>query len=130
MLDADDPALAGRAVDLSDVGARVLRRLLGVAPAGAALPNEPVVLVAHDLTPSDMARLDPDTLLALCTVVGGPTSPPALIARSMGIPAVVGAGAGILEHEDGVLTILDGSGGWLSAVTRGSADSPGRPSSA
>ncbi|MBX5448582.1 phosphoenolpyruvate--protein phosphotransferase [Thermogemmatispora sp.] len=109
----DDPVLAGRAVDLSDVGERVLRHLLGVAAAGAFPTAGPVILVAEDLTPSDTAALDPDIVQGLCTARGGPTSHTAIIARSQGIPAVVAAGEAVLTLADGTPAILDGFNGRL-----------------
>jgi multiphosphoryl transfer protein len=109
----DDPILAARAVDLSDVGERVLRQLLGVTTAPAATPDTPVILLADDLTPSDTAALDPDTILGFCTVKGGPTSHTAIIARSLGIPAVVGAGGATLDIADHTPCILDGFNGKL-----------------
>jgi multiphosphoryl transfer protein len=109
----DDPVLAGRAVDLSDVGQRVLRHLLGRADLRPATPESPVVLIAHDLTPSDTAVLDPDTILGFCTAVGGPTSHTAIMARTLGIPAVVGAGELITNIDDGTPCILDGFNGKL-----------------
>ncbi|WP_052888812.1 phosphoenolpyruvate--protein phosphotransferase [Thermogemmatispora carboxidivorans] len=109
----DDPVLAGRAVDLSDVGERVLRHLLGVSASGAFPSGGPVILVADDLTPSDTAALDPDIVQGLCTARGGPTSHTAIIARSQGIPAVVAAGEAVLALADGTLAILDGFNGRL-----------------
>lgn len=109
----DDPVLAGRAVDLSDVGQRVLRHLVGAPDGSLPMPATPVILLADDLTPSDTAMLDPDVILGLCTARGGPTSHTAIIARSLGIPAVVGAGARVLEVADGTMAVLDGDGGHL-----------------
>ncbi|GAB4211417.1 MAG: phosphoenolpyruvate--protein phosphotransferase [Roseiflexaceae bacterium] len=109
----DDERLAGRAVDLHDVGQRVLRLLAHVDQAEPALPQEPVIVVADDLTPSDTARLDPKRTLGICTAGGGPTSHTAIIARSLDIPAVVGAGAALLELANGTVCVLDGSGGAL-----------------
>ncbi|HEX6293491.1 MAG TPA: phosphoenolpyruvate--protein phosphotransferase [Herpetosiphonaceae bacterium] len=109
----DDPILAGRAVDLSDVGQRVLRHLVGAAEDTLPTPDAPVILIADDLTPSDTAALDPDTILGFCTVKGGPTSHSAIIARSLGIPAVVGAGPSVLEIPDQTPCILDGYNGKL-----------------
>jgi len=108
-----DERLAGRAEDLHDVGQRVLRVLTGAHAAEVQLPNERVILVADDLTPSDTARLDPKRILGLCTGLGGATSHTAIIARSLDIPAVVGAGAAVLEQESGSICILDGSRGRL-----------------
>lgn len=109
----DDPVLAGRATDLRDVGTRVLRRLAGVVEDEPDLPNEPVLLLAEDLTPSDAAALDPARVLGFCTAGGGPTSHAAIIARSLGIPAVVGAGPAVLNQADGALAVLDGDNGIL-----------------
>jgi multiphosphoryl transfer protein len=109
----DDPVLAGRAVDLSDVGQRVLRHLVVSAEKRPISLNQPVVLVADDLTPSDTAALDTDTILGFCTAKGGPTSHTAIIARSLGIPAIVGAGEGLLTIESGTPCIIDGFNGKL-----------------
>ena len=108
-----DERLAGRAADLHDVGQRVLRLLTGTKSTEVQLPNERVILVADDLTPSDTARLDPKRILGLCTGLGGATSHTAIIARSLDIPAVVGAGAAVLEQKNGAICILDGSRGRL-----------------
>jgi phosphocarrier protein FPr len=78
-----------------------------------ALPDAPVIVVADDLTPSDTARLDPKRTLGICTASGGPTSHTAIIARSLDIPAVVGAGAALLELPNGTTCVLDGGGGKL-----------------
>lgn len=109
----DNALLAGRAADLHDVGQRVLRLLAGAETGDAHLPEEPVILVADDLTPSDTAKLDPKRILGICTALGGPTSHTAIIARSLDIPAVVGASAAVLEQTTGIECILDGSGGRL-----------------
>lgn len=113
MRNVQNERLAARAVDLHDVGQRVLGILAGTRPGELHLPDEPVLLVANDLTPSDTARLDPKRILGLCTALGGPTSHTAIIARSLDIPAVVGAGSVLLEQVDGTLCILDGSAGRL-----------------
>ena len=109
----DDPILAGRASDLSDVGQRVLRHLVGTPDAGLARHDRPVILIAEDLTPSDTATFDPDTVLGICTSRGGPTSHTAILARSLGIPAIVGAGDAVLRIPNGTPGILDGSNGIL-----------------
>jgi phosphocarrier protein FPr len=110
---ASDAHIAQRAVDLHDVGQRVLRLLASTEHTETALPDEPVILVADDLTPSDTAKLDPKRILGIVTVVGGPTSHTAIIARSLDIPAVVGAGAAVLELTAGITCILDGASGSL-----------------
>ena len=109
----DDPTLAARAVDLSDVGQRVLRRLVGAADEQPVSHDAPVILIAEDLTPSDTAALDADSILGFCTAKGGPTSHTAIIARSLGIPAIVGAGEAVLDLNNGTSAILDGSAGKL-----------------
>jgi phosphoenolpyruvate-protein phosphotransferase len=112
----DDPLLAGRATDLRDVGTRVLRRLAGtveVVEEASPLSPEPVILLAEDLTPSDAAGLDPAHVLGFCTAGGGPTSHAAIIARSLGIPAVVGAGPAAMHQPEGVTAVLDGDNGVL-----------------
>jgi multiphosphoryl transfer protein len=105
--------LSARAADFHDVGQRVLRALAWTTEGEASLPDEPVIVVAEDLAPSDTARLDPRRTLGVCTAAGGPTSHTAIIARSLDIPALVGAGAGLLEQPDGTLCILDGAAGLL-----------------
>jgi phosphocarrier protein FPr len=108
-----DPLLAGRAADLRDVGRRVLRLLAATVEAESELPNHPVILIAEDLTPSDTAGLDPALVLGFCTAYGGPTSHSAIIARSLDIPALVGAGPAVLNLADEQLCILDGESGNL-----------------
>lgn len=108
-----DPRLASRAADLRDAGARVLRRLGAVIEGRPELPPEPAILLAEDLTPSDAAGLDPARVLGFCTAGGGPTSHVAIIARSLEIPAVVGAGPAVLHQRDGAPAVLDGDNGIL-----------------
>jgi len=105
--------LAGRATDLRDVGRRVLQLLAERVEGQPHLPDYPVILIAEDLTPSDTAGLDPALVQGFCTAYGGPTSHSAIIARSLDIPAIVGAGPAILNLADGRLCILDGESGNL-----------------
>ncbi len=107
----ENARLAERAVDLHDVGQRVLRLLSGSESTPAMDPDEPVILIAEDLTPSDTARLDPKRILGLCTAAGGPTSHTAIIARSLDIPALVGAGEAVLQLPPGRECIVDGGAG-------------------
>ncbi|MFN8411736.1 MAG: phosphoenolpyruvate--protein phosphotransferase [Anaerolineales bacterium] len=109
----DDPVLAGRAMDLSDICQRVLRHMLGIADESPSTTRTPSILVADDLTPSDTANLDPDLILGFITAKGGPTSHSAIIARAMGIPAIVAAGETVLEIANGTSCILDGFNGKL-----------------
>ncbi|HEX9117179.1 MAG TPA: phosphoenolpyruvate--protein phosphotransferase [Anaerolineae bacterium] len=109
----DDPLIAGRAVDLGDVGTRVLTFLAHRIDEGPLLPAGPVILLAEDLTPSDTAGLDPAYVLGFCTAGGGPTSHSAIIARALGIPAVVGVGPALLNLAERGEAILDGNRGSL-----------------
>jgi phosphoenolpyruvate-protein phosphotransferase (PTS system enzyme I) len=103
-----DETLSSRAVDIRDVGRRVLSHLLGVKMYGTVL-NEPSVVVGEDLTPSDTASLDKDMVLAFCTAAGGPTSHTAILAKAFGLPAVVGIGEQLLSVPDDTLVLVDGN---------------------
>lgn len=109
----DDALLKERAVDLQDVGRRVLRLLADTLEEEPGTFAVPVILVAEDLSPSDTARLDPAMILGICTAGGGPTSHTAIIARSLDIPAIVGAGPAVLHQAEDSLCILDGDAGNL-----------------
>jgi phosphoenolpyruvate-protein phosphotransferase len=110
-----NPVLAARAADLRDVGRRVLAQLDPASAGGglADLPAQPCLLLAADLSPSDTANLDTARVLGLATAQGGPTSHTAILSRTLGLPALVAAGAGLLEIADGTLAILDGDSGRL-----------------
>lgn len=108
----DNPLLAERANDLRDVGSRVLRLLTGTRPAPVDYPAN-TILVATDLTPSDMATLDRAKVVGFCTVGGGATSHVAILARSLDLPALVGIEPRALELPPGTPVILDGSAGTL-----------------
>ena len=109
----DDPVLAGRAADLGDVGDRVLRYLAESDDEAPSLPDHPVILLADDLTPSDTAAIDPARVVAFATATGGPTSHTAIIARALGLPALVGAGPALLSLEADSVAVLDGGAGTL-----------------
>ncbi len=109
-----DPLLAERAADVRDVGERVLRLLVGVDTPAPALPDEPFILVAYDLTPSETVALDPKRVLGFCTAVGGPNAHTAILARALGLPAIVSAGAQVLDLADRTEVILDGQAGTLA----------------
>jgi phosphoenolpyruvate-protein phosphotransferase/dihydroxyacetone kinase phosphotransfer subunit len=100
-----------RAADVEDVGQRVLRILLGEREAPLADLSEPAVLVAHDLTPSDTAQLDKRLTLGFCTAMGGTTSHTAILARGLGLPAIVGLGEAALSIPEGAPLIMDGGEG-------------------
>lgn len=101
--------MAERARDVQDVRDRVVAELLGLPAPGVPDLASPSVLVARDLAPADTAGLDPSKVLALVTEEGGPTSHTAILARSLGIPAVV-ACRGILAFE-GTSLDVDGDTG-------------------
>ncbi len=104
--------LAGRANDLRDVGRRVLQILCGGGETKREFPAD-CILLAEDLTPSDTVSLDRSRVLGFCTVAGGATSHVAILARSLGIPALVGMPPAILEMPDQTEVILDGEKGLL-----------------
>ena len=110
--DLDDDYMRARAADVEDVAQRVLRRLLGLT-----LPSldfaAPSVLIAADLSPSDTARLDPRRVLAICTELGGATAHSAILARALGIPAVVGLGRAVWQVAEGQRVAVDGDAGQL-----------------
>jgi phosphocarrier protein FPr len=107
-----DPLLAARALDLRDVGERVLARLLGVERQSLVL-TQPSILVAEDLTPSDTLQLDMQFVVGLAISSGGPTSHTAILARTLGLPAVVAVGSALLAAPEGQLAVIDGGMGAL-----------------
>jgi len=109
----DDEYLSARAADVRDVAARVLRILLGVAESPTANLTVPSIILARDLTPSDTVLLDKSLVLGFCTAEGGATSHTAILARGLGLPAIVGAGPSVLEIPDGAMLVLDGGDGTL-----------------
>ncbi|MFB0537855.1 MAG: phosphoenolpyruvate--protein phosphotransferase [Anaerolineae bacterium] len=113
LVSLDDEYLSARAADVRDVANRILRVLLSVAEspyAGLAVPS---IILARDLTPSDTVMLDKSLVLGFCTAEGGATSHTAILARGLGLPAVVGAGPDALDVPDGATLVLDGSEGTL-----------------
>ncbi|KQM21582.1 phosphoenolpyruvate--protein phosphotransferase [Novosphingobium sp. Leaf2] len=113
-----NPVLAARAADFHDVGRRVLAQIdpgLGIGTL-ADLPDEPSILVAADLSPSDTATLDIDKVAGIATALGGPTSHSAILARTLGLPSMVAGGADLLSLSAGATAIVDGDNGriWLN----------------
>ncbi len=113
----DDSLLAERSSDIRDVGDRVLRLLVGAEAATLDAhwtnANQPMIVVAYDLTPSETAAFDPTKVLGFCTAVGGPNAHTAILARALGLPAVISAGPSVLELATGTDVILDGTAGTL-----------------
>ncbi|HTB21608.1 MAG TPA: phosphoenolpyruvate--protein phosphotransferase [bacterium] len=108
----DNARLRERAGDIRDVGQRVLLLIAGSHKGGLEVPAGSV-LVAEEVSPSDAAQLDPTLVLGLCTTSGGATSHVAILARSLGIPAICGMDQAVLGLADGTLVTLDGSSGVL-----------------
>ncbi len=106
----DDPYLQERIADVVDVGQRVSRVLSGT-PMTIVDVSQPAILVAADLTPSDTASLDPTRVLGICITGGSATSHTAILARSLGIPAIVGLPPEILQLNDGTQLAIDGQMG-------------------
>ncbi|MCT9824953.1 phosphoenolpyruvate--protein phosphotransferase [Pseudomonas sp. Y39-6] len=106
-----DALLAERAADLRDIGRRVLAQLCGVETVQE--PNEPYILVMDEVGPSDVARLDPARVAGILTARGGATAHSAIVARALGIPALVGAGPAVLLLAAGTPLLLDGQRGRL-----------------
>jgi phosphocarrier protein FPr len=105
-----DPLLAARASDFADVTERVLGRLAGGSERDE-LPDHPVIVVAADLSPSQTSAFEPGRVLGICTAAGGPTSHAAILARALGLPSVVSAGADVLAWATGTPVVLDGDAG-------------------
>lgn len=102
--------LAERAADLRDLERRVVRAMVGAEPPAPELFAS-TILVAEDVGPSDLTRLPREQLAGLCTARGGATSHVAILARSLGIPALVAMGARIGQLEHGREVVLDGDAG-------------------
>ena len=107
----DDEYLSARALDIRDVTSRLLRNLLGLKDSPADGLKIPSIITAQDLTPSDTVLLNKDYVLGLCTEVGGSTSHTAILARGLGIPAVVGAGEPLRKIKTGDKLVIDGDAG-------------------
>ncbi|NDV21950.1 phosphoenolpyruvate--protein phosphotransferase [Desulfovibrio sp. JC022] len=112
----DDAYMQARAADVMDCGGRVLRVLTGEGEQAIRLERESII-VAHDLTPSDVAGMDPEKVLGIVTEIGGATSHASILSRSMGIPAVIGTGECFQQISDSQMIALDGFEGtvWTSA---------------
>jgi phosphoenolpyruvate-protein phosphotransferase len=113
-----EPLLAERATDVIDVGRRVLAALAGDASASAPDPIDdplpPAIVIADELTPADAAGLDPDRVLGIVTARGSATAHAAILARALGLPAVVGLGDAVLGIADATTLLLDGEAGTVT----------------
>jgi phosphocarrier protein FPr/phosphocarrier protein len=108
----DNPLMRERAADLRDVGTRLLALLAGTSQAQAQVP-EGSILVADELTPSETAEFDKTRIVGFCSTTGGSTSHVAILARSLGIPAICGIDEGALALPNGTRVVLDGALGFL-----------------
>lgn len=104
-----DRLLAERATDLRDIGDRVLAQLCGEVIIEE--PKEPYILIMYDVGPSDVARLNKDRVAGILTAVGGASAHSAIVARALGIPAIVGAGDQVLEIEQKSSLLINGDTG-------------------
>ena len=118
--------LAERAADLEDLRDRAVAIALGRPIPGIPDPGHPFVLVAADLAPADTANLNPDQVLAILTERGGPTSHTAILARGLGIPAIV-AVTGVTAVADGTLVAVDGTTGTVTVGVEHAGDTVPRP---
>ncbi|WP_268797865.1 phosphoenolpyruvate--protein phosphotransferase [Pseudomonas huanghezhanensis] len=109
-----DALLAERAADLRDVGRRVLAQMCGVEDL--VEPEQPYILVMDEVGPSDVARLDPARVAGILTARGGATAHSAIVARALGIPALVGAGDAVLLIKSGTQLLIDGQRGRLNVA--------------
>ena len=109
----EDEYLKERIVDINDVGKRILRNLLGKKRIGLEEISERVVVVAHDLSPSDTAAMHKKNVCGFVTDIGGKTSHTAIMAKSLEIPAVVGAESATQKIKAGDMVIVDGNTGLI-----------------
>jgi phosphoenolpyruvate-protein phosphotransferase/dihydroxyacetone kinase phosphotransfer subunit len=111
----DEPLLQERATDVLDVGRRVVNAITGAEGAGdGGSASASGIVVADELTPADAAGLDPERVLAIATARGSTTAHAAILARALGLPAVVGLGSGVLQIADGTTLLLDGEAGTVT----------------
>lgn len=108
----EDAYLQERVDDVVDVGRRVLRILLGNLPIELNL-QQPSIIIGTDLSPSDTAKLDPSKVMGICMTSGSATSHSAIIARTLGIPAVLGVDTQVLTLDSGTVIALDGERGMV-----------------
>ena len=106
----DDEYMRGRAADVKDITERLLGILSGNTGSGVDADG-PVIMVAEDLAPSETVQMDKDKILSFVTVHGSVNSHTAILARTMGIPALVDTGLTLTENLDGMEAIVDGFDG-------------------
>lgn len=109
----ENPFFRERTADFEDVHYRVLAKLTGSAQTGIEAVNGEIVLVAHNLSPSDTAELDRNAVCGFITDAGGQTSHTAIVARGLAVPAVVGTHIATQAISDGMMIIIDGNSGMV-----------------
>ncbi|GJM77842.1 hypothetical protein HMSSN139_03380 [Paenibacillus sp. HMSSN-139] len=108
----DDEYMKERALDIKDVGNRLLKHLLGTPDITLPADTQPYILVAKELSPSQLVHLNPDNVLGMVTMAGGKTSHSAIMARALGIPLVSGLENKLAEPlQTGDLLVIDGDEG-------------------
>ncbi|EES72781.1 phosphoenolpyruvate--protein phosphotransferase [Paenibacillus sp. MB22_1] len=108
----DDEYMKERALDIKDVGNRLLKHLLGTPDITLPADTQPYILVAKELSPSQLVHLNPDNVLGMVTMAGGKTSHSAIMARALGIPLVSGLENKLTEPlQTGDLLVIDGDEG-------------------
>lgn len=106
----DDAYMQGRAADVRDVSERLLQ-VLSSQNETVMVMDEPVIIAADDLVPSETVQLDKEKVLSFVTMYGSANSHTAILARTMNIPAVIGLGEALKEEYDGKVAIVDGVDG-------------------
>lgn len=108
----DDEYMRARAADICDISDRIMRNLMGEKDVDISSIKEPSIIIAHDLTPSDTARIGNAPVVGFATEIGGKTSHSAIMAAAMNIPAVVALGEGFIDEvNNGDLILIDGREG-------------------
>ncbi|MDN4067248.1 phosphoenolpyruvate--protein phosphotransferase [Paenibacillus sp. FSL R5-0407] len=108
----DDEYMKERALDIKDVGNRLLKHLLGTPEITLPADTQPYILVAKELSPSQLVHLNPENVLGMVTMAGGQTSHSAIMARAIGIPLVSGLENKLVEPlQTGDFLIIDGDDG-------------------
>ncbi len=106
-LDMDDEYFRGRAADVKDISERIINALSGGGNAGV-VTDEPVIVVADDLAPSETVQMDKDKILSFVTVHGSANSHTSILAKTMNIPAIIGCDIPLTDEMDGREAIVDG----------------------
>ncbi len=108
-LSMDDEYMKERASDINDVSNRLIKNILGIKINDLSLIQEEVIIVAHDLTPSETSQLNPKFIKGFITEIGGRTSHSAIMARTLEIPAIVGVGNEIFQITNNEKLLIDGN---------------------